>query len=201
MPEFVLNTAVSSSAYDALDDFAKGFIEAAFFTEICHGNEFTMSKWWNKKTQHAVSEGQADGCLPSDCGVAQLHPDAIATIAKFCSAFQVKAAKLLQQAYERDDYDESQAGRDLWFTYNGHGVGYWDREQLENDSEEYERLTAIMVEAGANSEAWNKALAKRSKIVSLGDKLSKACGRGEFSLWFGDHVEHGNKPFIHATMY
>lgn len=26
-----------------------------------------------------------------------------------------------------DDYDHTQAGRDLWFTRQGHGVGFWDR--------------------------------------------------------------------------
>lgn len=27
-----------------------------------------------------------------------------------------------------DDYDHTQAGRDLWFTRQGHGVGFWDRD-------------------------------------------------------------------------
>lgn len=26
-----------------------------------------------------------------------------------------------------DDYDHTQAGRDFWFTRQGHGVGFWDR--------------------------------------------------------------------------
>jgi hypothetical protein len=33
-----------------------------------------------------------------------------------------------------DEYDDSQAGRDLYFTYAGHGVGYWDRDQLDSDN-------------------------------------------------------------------
>lgn len=32
-----------------------------------------------------------------------------------------------------EEYDETQAGRDLFYTYVGHGVGYWDREQLKRD--------------------------------------------------------------------
>ena len=26
------------------------------------------------------------------------------------------------------DFDREQAGRDLWYTRNGHGVGFWDRD-------------------------------------------------------------------------
>jgi hypothetical protein len=30
-------------------------------------------------------------------------------------------------------YSEEQAGRDFWFTRQGHGVGFWDREELNRD--------------------------------------------------------------------
>jgi len=32
-----------------------------------------------------------------------------------------------------DSYDDEQAGRDFWFTRQGHGVGFWDRKALEVD--------------------------------------------------------------------
>jgi hypothetical protein len=34
---------------------------------------------------------------------------------------------MLQKAYTSHNYDVEKAGRDFWYTRNGHGVGYWDR--------------------------------------------------------------------------
>ena len=92
-----------------------------------------------------------------------------------CALFQTANAALLDEAYGRD-YDAEQAGRDFWYTRNGHGVGFWDREELKLDSAEYEALTAEMVAAGYDSAAWNAALAKRKVIQadSLGERLSTA---------------------------
>ena len=33
----------------------------------------------------------------------------------------------------RSGYCEEQAGRDFWFTRQGHGAGFWDREELRRD--------------------------------------------------------------------
>jgi hypothetical protein len=45
-------------------------------------------------------------------------------------AEELAAADLLELAYARD-YTEEQAGRDFWFTRQGHGTGFWDRDELE----------------------------------------------------------------------
>lgn len=204
MPEFVLEIEPKRTEWESLSPFVQGFIEAAFFTETASG--IPMSEFWDDENQDDIREGRADGCLPSDSGFAELHAEALETIVAFCEAFQTRAADLLRRAYGRDGYDETQAGRDLWFTYNGHGVGYWDRAPLEDQTEEYERLTGLMVAASSHGsgddKAWQAAFDERAKLssVSLGNMLSDACGRGEWMLWFGDHVEHGDRaPFVFAS--
>jgi hypothetical protein len=181
MPEYVLDTSDAPAAWHALDSFAQGFIEAAFFSETAC---FHSSEFFGEEAQSDVAEGRADGNIPEDSSVGDIHPDEFAKIAAFCADFQSRAADLLKLAYERPNYDEAAAGRDLYFTYAGHGVGFWSRDTLENHSEEYERLTAIMVAAGKDSTAWNKACAARSalKADSLGERLSEVCGRGEVNL-------------------
>lgn len=129
MPEFIL-PGKDKPAFSALPDMAQGFIEAMFFTECCSGL-YTMDNWQDEETQHAVTEGQADGCLPADCGFDELHADSVAAIVAFCDAFKARALPLLQSAYARD-YDEVQAGRDLYFTFTGSGVGFWSRDELES---------------------------------------------------------------------
>lgn len=32
---------------------------------------------------------------------------------------------------------------------------------------------------------------------ALDKRLSEACSRGDPQVWFGDHVKHGNAPFVH----
>lgn len=185
MPEFILNDRAACETTES--PFVLGFIEAMFFTECASG--ISAADWFSDEMQEDVAEGRADGTLPGDVGYSDLHPDALTGIRNYCEAFQAEAAALLAEAYQRADYDETQAGRDLWFTVNGHGVGYWDRDQLADNSAEYERLTALMIAAGHDSAAWHDALRQRDalKAESLGERLSKACGRGEINPYFDSH--------------
>lgn len=185
MPEFVMENR--NECFREESQFVAGFIEALFFTE---SSNFDSSVWWNAETQKAIEEGQIDGNIPNDCGYCDLEPESLASIRKFCEAFQTANAELLALAYERPDYSEAQAGRDLLYTHCGHGVGYWDRETLAtDDSEEYERLTDIMRNAGDNREAWQEALNKRNalKAEAIGERLSKAAGRGECTPYYGEN--------------
>jgi hypothetical protein len=104
----------------------QGYIEALFFTESA-ASCYTMENWNSEETQEAVREGQADGNLPSDAGFTDLHHDSLMAICGQCVAFEYKAGELLKQVYA-GDYSEIQAGRDFWFTRNGHGVGFWNRD-------------------------------------------------------------------------
>jgi hypothetical protein len=121
MPQFMLNRSAfvdgepggTIHPFYSLNTFAKGYVEAMFFTNGDTGDdrEDLLNEW----------------------GVERLTKEATANIVAACVAFEVSAADLLRLAYERDGYSEEQAGRDLWFTSQGHGVGYWDRDQLEAD--------------------------------------------------------------------
>jgi len=184
MPEFILEigSVEHQRSFNALDDFTRGYIEALFFTDeeqLCDdsdGEREMPSVAFDMATMESRFVGG------NSFGFADLASDALESIVRDCEAFQRVNAALLESAYARD-YDAEQAGRDFWFTRNGHGVGYWDRKPLEADSEEYESLTAEMVAASKSGDnaAWNAACAKRSALndQSLGEQLSKAaraCG-------------------------
>lgn len=132
MPEFILDTSgvisVESAHGCALDfkwgglsDLAQGYTEALFFTE----------------SEGSIERGDFDpengSALPEESGFASLDRSALETIVADCAAFERLAAAELALAYETGDYDATQAGRDFWFTRNGHGVGFWDRDALESE--------------------------------------------------------------------
>lgn len=109
--------------------FVMGFIEAMFFTEC---GSIASADFFTAESQSAIAEGQ-DSALPCDVGYTDLHPDSLNTIRNFCAKKQIEMNDLFQRAYECEEYDESQAGHDLFMTYQGHGVGFWDRSELKRD--------------------------------------------------------------------
>jgi hypothetical protein len=111
MPEFVLDLSDASDEYYSLDPFTQGYIEALFFTNT----------------------GSLDDGGLRHATFADLSPQAIGEIVAECTKFQRANADLLAVAYHREGYDAQAAGRDFWFTSNGHGVGFWDRKALEAD--------------------------------------------------------------------
>lgn len=73
-------------------------------------------------------------CGPdADPGIAEaaLAPSAHLENARTCAAFVHANTAPLANATGRVGYGWVEAGRDFWFTRNGHGVGFWDREVLE----------------------------------------------------------------------
>lgn len=157
MPQFELEGRDNPEFAD-LPMIAQGYVEAMFFTEC--DPSVSLDEWEEEPGMEF-----RDGSIPGDVGFSHLHPDAVKDIVAECGAFHVKARDLLRKAYERD-YDATQAGRDFWYTRNGHGVGFWDRDALDADD--------------------------------LGDALSVIAREfGEAHVWIGDHVDHGNAPFIH----
>jgi hypothetical protein len=163
MPEFILeghHHAVRAESY-----FVLGFIEAAIFT--CREPSRDMEEWFTDEARAARERG-TESEIPGDAGYLEIHPDSLAAIRAFCQAWQDENAALLDRAYEREDYDDTQAGRDLWYTMNGHGTGFWDRAELDAEG--------------------------------LGDALTEAAGRHEIYPWFGDHITHGDEPFIHFSI-
>ena len=130
MPKFILIDKPEAEQTESA--FTFGFIEALFFTETSPA--YDSAEWLSPECQEAQEAGQADGTLPGDVGYTDLHSESIARIRAFCEAFQRDNAELLTEAYARDGYSEEQAGRDLWFTSQGHGVGFWSRTELEDKS-------------------------------------------------------------------
>jgi hypothetical protein len=117
MTEFQLNTPRRSHPFYALDDFAKGYVEAMFFTNGDTGDEREN--------------------LLNELGVERLTHAAIEDIAKDCNAFLgaiMPDGCFVRQWLDRvANYDDEQAGRDFWFTRQGHGAGFWDREELKGE--------------------------------------------------------------------
>lgn len=153
-----------------LDPFAQGYIEALFFTE-----EESLAE------QCGEDGGAAPYSQSAVKGFSDLAPCALASIIADCEAFQRDNATTLAEAYTRD-YDAEQAGRDYWFTRNGHGVGFWDRKELEPQGEEWEALQRPL-------DTWSpaeSALHARLKAESLGERLSAACRYSEVSPYLGD---------------
>ena len=100
-----------------MDEFTQGFIEAAIFTE-CHAGR--------PELEHADSN--------------DISAESIVRIAYDCAAWQVANTELLEEAYTRN-YDETQAGRDYWLTRNGHGAGFWSRDELTKHDDLGDKLT------------------------------------------------------------
>lgn len=163
MLEFQLDTGSAAQSFAALDSFTQGYIEAAFFTEC--NDLYDSDEWESDQAQEDIREGRCGGEIPRDSSVSDLAPETLARITADCAAFQAAAADLLNQAYEETAYSPEQAGRDFWLTRNGHGVGFWDREELDWFS------------AGDNA-------------VKLGDALDALCcrqaGFPEVDLYRGD---------------
>lgn len=153
MPEFILDTSGTvyvpgtlgmpapgfETAYKwrLLDAFTQGYIEALFFTEsepqTTREDAFTARGTIRKTWRRAVEEGQQKD-IPEDFGFADLAPDSLAKIIEDCRAFQEANRADLEEACgmpsgrRGEPYDMTRAGHDFWFTRNGHGVGFWDRD-------------------------------------------------------------------------
>lgn len=125
MPEYVM-PGKDSDRFASLDDFAKGYVEAAFFT--------------------APDDGRDD---MSGMGIEDLSDESLDALITDCAAFREANADDLAALSAADpDYDDAAAGRDLWYTRNGHGVGYWDRGFDGAAGKAAERLTAAAERLG-----------------------------------------------------
>jgi hypothetical protein len=136
MPQFILESGGTVDvggaplAFHNLDQFTQGYIEALFFTEEAPGVD--TAEFQTSDYQARMEEGQADGRIPGDLGFADLAPESLAEIIRDCAEFQARAAPLLAEAVERGR-PLDHLGHDFWFTRNGHGAGFWDRSELQED--------------------------------------------------------------------
>ncbi len=122
MPEFIMND--EDGEFLSIPDIAQGYLEALFFTE--HGGSL-----------HDGSFDPENGSqLPDEASWRDIHPETLMHVIDSCVQWRDKHAELLSEAYAESesgklraepDYNERRAGNDLWYTSNGHGVGFWDR--------------------------------------------------------------------------
>jgi hypothetical protein len=116
MPQFILDHGGPDGTriLTSLDEFAQGYVEAMFFTNT----------------------GSRDDEDLEDGTVADLAPETVEKIIRDCERFQKENAELLEQAYGKVvdglAYTPERAGHDFWFTRNGHGVGFWCRQGLDD---------------------------------------------------------------------
>jgi hypothetical protein len=144
MPEYIMEGRDTAARTES--EFVLGFIEAALFTSSEPGRD--MAEWFTPEATRARMEG-TESSVPGDAGYLEIHPDSLALIRTFCQSWQNANAPLLRRAYGREGYTEAQAGRDLWFTMNGHGVGFWDRPQLDAEG-----LGADLTDAAGHVECY-----------------------------------------------
>lgn len=145
MPEFrlPLNSTESHEWFDALPDIARGYVEAAFFCGVQFGGEdgepceidglgpanldredreslvADALRFWieNAETLDAAENGSP---VCPNCGAdREKDPDGVRRYCPGCG-----------EEREPESYDLAQAGRDFWFSRNGHGVGFWSREEI-----------------------------------------------------------------------
>lgn len=109
-------------SWDRLDDFTRGYIEAMFYTE------------------GADTDDDLAGL-----GFSDLAPEALGAIMRDCAMFYEahrltieKAALKLSCAHDVNEAD-SAAGKDFWFTRNGHGVGFWDGDWPEPEADKLDK--------------------------------------------------------------
>ena len=107
MPEFTLQFGSDEAAkrFNNLDDFTQGYVEAMFFTSTGSADD-------NGGLEHVT--------------LANMAAVTWTKIILDCDQFQTDNAAALARAMTESDIDMAHAGRDFWYTRNGHGVGYWD---------------------------------------------------------------------------
>ena len=94
---------------DRLPDFCRGYLEAAFFTGVC------------------ADTGDGESIEIDGLGLGNLDPGALDSMVADCVRFIIANRETLDRVTAGGAYGLEAAGRDFWFTRNGHGVGFWDR--------------------------------------------------------------------------
>ena len=78
--------------------------------------------------------GDEENENPGDSiSICELPPQTVAVAHADCAAFVQACGDLFNQAIERDGYTGERFGHDFALTRNGHGAGFWDRDELEAD--------------------------------------------------------------------
>ena len=121
MPEYMLplDSTESHEWFDSLPEIARGYVEAAFFT----GATALLPD-----LDSAGPEDRPEPVEIESAGPAMLPQSERAAMESRAVRFWIESAGLLAAALahggDAGGYDLAQAGRDLWFTESGAGVGF-----------------------------------------------------------------------------
>lgn len=89
------------------------------------------------------SSTDGEKALDKDYGANDIHSDTLAKMVADCDRFLAENADLITDdnllKSLRGNTTDEYAGRDFWFTRNGHGCGFWDGDWEEDAGE---KLTA-----------------------------------------------------------
>lgn len=107
---------------DKFERFVGGYLECLFFTENAPG--VTSEEW------QAPGFEPQEGSIPCDVDASDIGEQQMLMIRRDCRAFMAKARSPLETATNQAGYSWERAGHDFWLTRNGHGAGYWDRDEL-----------------------------------------------------------------------
>lgn len=115
MPEFFLDIGDDYPRWNKLPAFVQGYIEAAAFCGCEPPDGHPM-----KDVDHIQFSFGA------------LYHATVRQMAKDCTTFCERHRDMLDRA-NAEGRDDAGLGRDFWYTRNGHGTGFWDREELNQD--------------------------------------------------------------------
>lgn len=104
-----------------IEDFITGYITCAL---------------WSTVDEDVYKDGEGpDDALDQRFSRDDLHSDTKEAIDKDCREFiKDNRLALIEACTEGDDdYGWERAGHDYWLTRNGHGAGYWDRDELKRN--------------------------------------------------------------------
>lgn len=134
MSEYQLDCSLAKETADALDEFTRGYIEAAMWT-------LTDTTYVCDKPDCEFMTRDSEAWCPihgdwmrehtESCDHLGLHDIADETIAKAvedCRQFQADMREDLDEATDEQKHrTDAYHGHDFWLTRNGHGAGFWDR--------------------------------------------------------------------------
>lgn len=92
-----------------IGDVVDGYIEAMLFSS------------------NDESDESGGAPLDQNYGPDDLSPQARATARATCAAFVKRNRAAIEKFKQITGRGDDAVGHDLWFTRNGHGVGFWDR--------------------------------------------------------------------------
>ena len=87
--------------------------------------------WTGQNWDKQDSNGNPDDM--DEYSIYDFEPESLARMQSDCKAFYEANQSLWSDAV---GYDDGRAGHDFWLTRNGHGAGFWDREEIRETREQ-----------------------------------------------------------------